>query len=394
MGYAGGENGTKDILAAHDGVNTGSMGVSLIGNFQDFSPSSAMLNSLKQVLAWKASQRGINPTGSANYPGANWQPVNNVAGHRDVNSTLCPGQRVYDLLPTIRNDVAAMISSSNGPNLLQNSTFETTAYPWSMILNQNQCAWTRYDVGIGGGMALAVHRPSADRCLSFWQDVSYSAQVGQTVTAVMYARRGWDGDLRRGRLVIWAFGGAIEHAGKSFTLDGNWQCTWVQYTPATSGKTSLRYEIYIDSVGHPDYQFDNLSLAVGTNIPADCDVAPPNVSITSPTEGAFVNSNSLTITANATDNKKVASAHFHRLVGSNWTLLGSDFTAPYSITTSLSALSDGTHLFGVKAIDYSGNETFVTRNIVLDRSAPTGIMVAPVPSVLPCVPTLPTPPAA
>ncbi|MDL1924499.1 N-acetylmuramoyl-L-alanine amidase [Chloroflexi bacterium CFX3] len=385
-GRAGSQNGEKDIRAAHDGVNTGSMGVSLIGNFQDFAPSSAMLNSLKQVLAWKASQRGINPTGSANYPGANWQPVSNIAGHRDVNSTLCPGQMVYNLLPSIRSDVAAMISNSNGPNLLQNTQFETTASPWSVILNEKQCAWTRYDgVGRGGSKALAVHRPSADRCPSFWQDVSFSAQVGQTITAVMYGQRGWDGPTPRGRLVIWGFGGTVESVGKSFSLRPGWQCTWVQYTPATSGKTSLRYEIYIDSIGQPDYQFDDLSLAVGTNIPSDCDVTPPNVTITTPTEGAFVNSNSLTIDANATDSgfdtKGVASVHFHRLVGSNWTLLASDFTAPYSLTTSLSALSDGTHRFGVKAIDFAGNETaIIPRNIVLDRTPPTGIMVAPTPN--------------
>lgn len=263
-------------------------------------------------------------------------------------------------------------------NLLQNGTFDTTAHPWSVILNQNQCGWTRYGVGRNGTSELSVHRPAADRCLSFWQDVPFTLNVGQTVTATIWGQRAWDGELRRGRLAIWGLGTDAAAADKHFWLGSDWQCVTVSYTETRRTRTTLRFEIYIDSVGHPDYRFDDAVLVVGNNTP--CDTTPPNASITSPAEGAFINSNSLTVTASATDSLEgVAEVAFYRLNGSNWDYLGSDTTAPYELTIGVSSLNDGTHTFGIRARDRSGNWTnYISRAIGIDRTPPTGVMVAPV----------------
>lgn len=66
QGRAGSLDG--DPVAAHvGGHNTRNMGASLMGTFTSVMPSAAALNSLDQILAWKADQRGINPLGSSTH---------------------------------------------------------------------------------------------------------------------------------------------------------------------------------------------------------------------------------------------------------------------------------------------------------------------------------------
>ncbi|HEU5086342.1 MAG TPA: N-acetylmuramoyl-L-alanine amidase, partial [Roseiflexaceae bacterium] len=64
-GRAGGDN----TVAFHDTANYGSMGVALLGTYSSVTPSETAQNALVAVLAWKASQRGIDPQGSSSYYG-------------------------------------------------------------------------------------------------------------------------------------------------------------------------------------------------------------------------------------------------------------------------------------------------------------------------------------
>ncbi len=99
-GRAGGDN----VTGAHAGdYNTGTMGVSLIGTFTDYAPPAAMQNSLEALLAWKVDQRNIDPMGSSrDYRGRTYA---NIAPHRAVGSTACPGQKVIEKMGTIRAHV-------------------------------------------------------------------------------------------------------------------------------------------------------------------------------------------------------------------------------------------------------------------------------------------------
>jgi len=95
-------NGMGVIGAHAAGYNTGSAGVALLGNFSSVSPRPAAVVSLVNLLAWKADRHGIGPLGAA-------QGIPNIAGHRDVGSTACPGDLLYAQLPGIRNDVETRI---------------------------------------------------------------------------------------------------------------------------------------------------------------------------------------------------------------------------------------------------------------------------------------------
>lgn len=108
---------TLPVIGAHvKGFNTGSTGISLMGTFTSASPTSAMVASLKNLLAWKMDVHHIPPTGtvvmtsggSDLYPVGTKKTFNRISGHKDGQQTSCPGSKAYNLLPSIRTDVSKM----------------------------------------------------------------------------------------------------------------------------------------------------------------------------------------------------------------------------------------------------------------------------------------------
>ena len=99
----------RGVVGAHaKGINVGSMGVALLGNFTSAEPREPAVDSLVRLLAWKASRHGIDAHGSSPYRGSDGatRTFPNIAGHRDVGQTACPGGRLHQRLPDIRRRVA------------------------------------------------------------------------------------------------------------------------------------------------------------------------------------------------------------------------------------------------------------------------------------------------
>jgi len=96
------------------GFNTGSTGISVIGDFAADAPPAAALAALEKLLAWKLRLHGLDPRGTARmtcYASEKYAfgarvtfPV--IAGHRQANHTECPGNIFYPLLPTVRLEAA------------------------------------------------------------------------------------------------------------------------------------------------------------------------------------------------------------------------------------------------------------------------------------------------
>ena len=107
------------VRAAHaTGMNTGSVGVALIGNFQSAPVPAAAITALESLLAWKLNWHGVDPTRSVDYttisgtdrwPAGSTHTLPYIVGHRDPGQTDCPGDNVYALLPKIRLAVASRI---------------------------------------------------------------------------------------------------------------------------------------------------------------------------------------------------------------------------------------------------------------------------------------------
>lgn len=108
--HDGEDDAGRGVVGAHTGgYNTGAVGVALLGNFQyGARPTPAAVDSLVEVLAWKASVHGIDPVAgvtAGKFDGSETRSVGTIAGHRDYSSTTCPGQSFYDSLDDVRERV-------------------------------------------------------------------------------------------------------------------------------------------------------------------------------------------------------------------------------------------------------------------------------------------------
>lgn len=86
-------------VGAHaQGRNYDTVGINVTGNFEEEAPTDAQIQSLERLIAALCRIYDLTPNDQT------------IIGHRDVNSTDCPGQYLYEKLPQIRADVAAMLS--------------------------------------------------------------------------------------------------------------------------------------------------------------------------------------------------------------------------------------------------------------------------------------------
>lgn len=103
----------NDVQGAHfSGANGGTMGVCVIGNFTEITPTQAAKDGLREILAWKACDRNIDPQESSLHNSSNLN-LNHICGHRDGPlPTACPGDMFYPQLPEIRDAVADFIANN------------------------------------------------------------------------------------------------------------------------------------------------------------------------------------------------------------------------------------------------------------------------------------------
>jgi hypothetical protein len=112
----------RAVVGAHaSGFNTGSTGVSLIGDFTNSGVPNAAYAALVQLLTWKLAYHGTPAQGQvwvrtgansgAYWPEGTYVAIDRIIGHRDVNATGCPGNFMWWLLPQLRADVAAGLAS-------------------------------------------------------------------------------------------------------------------------------------------------------------------------------------------------------------------------------------------------------------------------------------------
>ncbi|XP_070826886.1 peptidoglycan recognition protein 5 [Chaetodon trifascialis] len=79
------------VVGAHaKGNNHDSLGIAFMGNFNNDTPSSEALSSVRQLLQSGVSQGFLCPSFA-------------LLGHRDLGSTECPGGKLYAALPQLRD---------------------------------------------------------------------------------------------------------------------------------------------------------------------------------------------------------------------------------------------------------------------------------------------------
>lgn len=110
-----GEDGAGNaVIGGHTkGRNAGTCGIALIGNFMKTAPSYAAIGSLIELIAWEAQRHRIDPMDRDPYIATDSTQLlfHNIAGHRDIRSTLCPGRRMEASMPWLRKQVAERVGS-------------------------------------------------------------------------------------------------------------------------------------------------------------------------------------------------------------------------------------------------------------------------------------------
>ena len=101
-----GKGAHDDIIGAHFcAKNTGTMGICLLGNYEEVSLPDKMYSTLKQVLTWKCAKENLLPDDSEIHPKTGTEYLKHVVGHRDGCATECPGDSVYQLLSVMRKEI-------------------------------------------------------------------------------------------------------------------------------------------------------------------------------------------------------------------------------------------------------------------------------------------------
>lgn len=105
------------VGAQAGGYNLVSTGVGVLGNFMAAAPTAKAMAALEQLLAWKLSLHGVPAVGDidvvvnkagavySKYPAGAHVTLKRISGHRDADSTDCPGNVMYGRLPGLRDRV-------------------------------------------------------------------------------------------------------------------------------------------------------------------------------------------------------------------------------------------------------------------------------------------------
>lgn len=92
--------------------NTNTLGISVMMNSMTAQPSSAAMNSLANVIAWKLAGNYRDPNSTLVLAG---KTVNRIFRHGDVMSTDCPGTYITRYMPTLRRQVTTKMGNWKTP---------------------------------------------------------------------------------------------------------------------------------------------------------------------------------------------------------------------------------------------------------------------------------------
>ena len=118
------------VIGAHArGVNTGSMGISMLGDYSWVRPSDMTLDRVGKMAGWFLGRAGYTDVNQVagilvrtteKYQAGTVLNLPRIFGHRDSGNTACPGDTGYSMLGTIRSIAQdqAQISSRPSTNYL------------------------------------------------------------------------------------------------------------------------------------------------------------------------------------------------------------------------------------------------------------------------------------
>lgn len=94
-----------EVIGGHAlGNNYGTVGISMIGNYQSQTPSIAALDSMSRIAGYKLAPYRLHPYGYGPYGAV-------TVGHFEVNATACPGQNIINRFEYIKSKATQYYNS-------------------------------------------------------------------------------------------------------------------------------------------------------------------------------------------------------------------------------------------------------------------------------------------
>jgi hypothetical protein len=111
--FSGSKGMSSPVIGAHSGgFNRDTFGISMMGDYEKATTTSAMVETVAALAAWKLSLYRVDPSGwttltstgggTSRYAAGESVDVPTIFAHRDVGSTTCPGRYAYAKMSTIR----------------------------------------------------------------------------------------------------------------------------------------------------------------------------------------------------------------------------------------------------------------------------------------------------
>ena len=270
--------GKMSIGAHARGVNTGTMGISMMGDYSAVSPSDAQLSSVGKMAGWFLKRAGISDvTGWAGlhvwtterYQAGSTISMPRILGHRDVGYTTCPGNVGYSKLDAIRAIAKAQGAAPQGGSSSAPSTVAQD-HPGAVAL--------RSALGVNGWIGAATSGVQAstkggvfqrfEHGVGYWSPATGAQFVGEPVLSAWggygyqtgsmgYPRSGGvvgiDGSRHQifeGGIAYWRPGGRVSFIHGSILSAWaafGWERSWLglptsNETASTKGGVFQRFE--------------------------------------------------------------------------------------------------------------------------------------------------------
>jgi hypothetical protein len=129
-----GRFGGEGVVGAHAGPgNKGSIGIAILGNYNDQELNKNVLTALELLISEKTKLHGIDPMGESYFRG---QKLPNIIGHNSVMATSCPGSNIIKYLPIISRHVAQLNGNFDYNNPTKNKEIKEYDFDYLATLDE------------------------------------------------------------------------------------------------------------------------------------------------------------------------------------------------------------------------------------------------------------------
>jgi hypothetical protein len=166
----------RGVVGAHTaGFNDGTLGVSLLGNYDVTETPAPMLAAVARVGAWAAERWRFDPratvtltsSGSDRFPRGSRVTVSRMPGHRDLGITACPGRYAYGHLPAIRAEAWRLLRAVFGKAAVHGAPVHSPD-PVTVSASLDHAAWWKARITTSAGDLLAETHGHGTRALVSW----------------------------------------------------------------------------------------------------------------------------------------------------------------------------------------------------------------------------------